>query len=117
MESKQQDLKKRQFWQRTIHEAVRGKLSIREFCRQHRLKESQFYWWQRRLNGQRRTHGLQRHKTNGTAASFALVSNDPRAGDAGIELILRDGSRIRISRGVDEQTLRDVLAAVGSAQC
>jgi len=117
MEAKQQDLKKRQFWQRTIHEAVRSKLSIREFCRQHRLKEGQFYWWQRRLNGQRRTQGLQRHKTNGTTASFALVSNDPGAGDAGIELILRDGRRLRISRGVDEQTLRAVLEAVGSAGC
>jgi hypothetical protein len=70
MEAKQQDLKKRQFWQRTIHEAVRSKLSIREFCRQHRLQEGQFYWWQRRLNGQRRTQGLRRHKTNGTTASY-----------------------------------------------
>jgi hypothetical protein len=24
-------------------------VSIREFCRQYRLRESQFYWWQRRL--------------------------------------------------------------------
>jgi hypothetical protein len=24
-------------------------MSIREFCRQRRLRESQFYWWQRKL--------------------------------------------------------------------
>jgi hypothetical protein len=54
---------------------------------------------------------------NGNPASFALVSNDPGAADAGIELILQDGRRLRISKGVDEETLRAVLAAVGSAQC
>jgi transposase-like protein len=116
MEGKKQDLRKKYFWQRTIREAIRSKLSIREFCRQHRLKESQFYWWQRRLNGSRRPKGQQRG-SKGEYASFALVSNDPGTGDAGIELILQDGSRLRISRGVDEQTLRDVLAAVGSARC
>ena len=30
-------------------------------------------------------------------ASFALVSNDPNAADAGIELVLGDGRRLRIS--------------------
>jgi hypothetical protein len=117
MEAKQQDMEKKRFWQQTMREAIRSKLSIRQFCRQRRLKESQFYWWQRRLNGNRRPRGQQhRPSTNGNA-SFALVSNDPGAGDAGIELILQDGRRLRISRGVDEQTLRAVLEAVGSAGC
>ena len=116
MEAKQQDMEKRHFWQKTIREAIRSKLSIREFCRQHRLKESQFYWWQRKLNGNRHPRGQQRKCIEGNA-SFALVSNDPGAGDAGIELILQDGRRLRISRGVDEQTLRAVLAAVGPVGC
>lgn len=116
MEAKHQDMDKKRFWQQTIREAIRSKLSIREFCRQHRLKESQFYWWQRKLNGSRNTRRQQRQRINGNA-SFALVSNDPGAGDAGIELILQDGRRLRISRGVDEQTLRAVLAAVEPAGC
>jgi hypothetical protein len=44
----------------------------------------------------------------------ALVSETPGELDAGIELVLADGRRVRIRRGVDEQTLRTVLAAVGS---
>jgi hypothetical protein len=116
MKAKQQEVEKKRFWQQTIREAIRSKLSIRQFCRQRRLKESQFYWWQRRLNGNRRPGGRHRPSMNGNA-SFALVSNDPGAGDAGIELILQDGRRLRISRGVDEQTLRAVLEAVGSAGC
>lgn len=117
MKSNSQDVEKKRYWQQMIREATRSTLSIREFCRRHRVKESQFYWWQHRLNGSRRSQGLRGQSHNGRAASFALVSNDPGAADAGIELILQDGRRLRISRGVDEQTLRAVLAAVGSARC
>ncbi len=41
--SKRQDVEKAKRWQRTIREAARSGLSIREFCRQRRLKVSQFY--------------------------------------------------------------------------
>ena len=115
MRNSQQDIEKKRYWQKVIREATRSKLSIREFCRQNRIRESQFYWWQRKLNENRCSPKPQ--NGNGKATSFALVSNDSGAADAGIELILQDGSRLRISRGVDEQTLRSVLAAVGSAGC
>jgi len=46
-----------------------------------------------------------------------LVSDEAGSTDAGIELILQDGRRFGISRGDDEQTLRDVLAAVGPTGC
>jgi hypothetical protein len=46
-----------------------------------------------------------------------LVSNEPGANDAGIELVLAGGRRLRIARGVDEATLRAVLAAVEPAGC
>ena len=60
-------------------------MSILEFCRQRRLKESQFYWWQRKLKASRQ----ERNKltSSGGAASFALVSEDgasmPAAGAPG----------------------------------
>jgi hypothetical protein len=50
-------------------------------------------------------------------ANFSGIRNDPNAADAGIELVLGDGRRLRISRGVDEQTLRAVLAAMGPEGC
>ena len=45
MSSGKRDVEKARYWQRTIREAARSGMSIREFCRQRRLKESQFYWW------------------------------------------------------------------------
>ncbi len=112
MSRRERDAEKARYWQRTIREAVRSGMSIREFCRQRRLKESQFYWWHHKLKGSRQERSIRRQGVNRGPASFALVSNEPEGTDAGIELVLGDGRRLRIRKGVDEETLRAVLAAV-----
>lgn len=114
MKARKQDVEKARYWRAIIHQAARSGLSNREFCRQRKLQESQFYWWQRKL--------ATRHPANGwkptpAAASFALVSEESGVADAGIELVLSGGRRLRIARGVDEQTLRAVLAAIDAEAC
>ena len=119
MGRQQRDIEKERHWAKVIREAARSGKSIREFCAQRKLKESQFYWWQRKLRERREDRALRRSgrpKVRGEA-TFALVSDEPGQLDAGIELVLADGRRVRISRGVDEETLRTVLSAVGSAPC
>ena len=108
---------RREQWRKLIAEAARSGISVREFCRQRRVTEPQFYTWRARLNG--KVHGTARRRAMaaGKAATFALVSDAPGTLDAGIELVLAGGRRVRISRGVDEATLRTVLAAVGSEPC
>jgi len=106
---------KAQQWRSTIREAARSGLSISEFCRRRKLREKQFYWWRHKLTGS--TRSKRRAGSETRKASFALVSEEPGALDAGIELVLRDGRRLRISKGVDEDTLRAVLSAVGPAGC
>ena len=117
MGGRREDAGKREQWRKLIAEAARSGISVREFCRQRRVTEPQFYAWRARLNG--KAHGAARRRalSAGKAATFALVSDAPGALDAGIELVLADGRRIRISRGVEEATLRTVLSAVGSASC
>ena len=107
------DLEKARFWRKAVHDAARSGLSIREFCRQRKLHESQFYWWQRNLAAK---PAPQANKATG-AASFALVSGEAGAPDAGIELLLASGRRLRIAKGVDEATLRSVLAALDEPGC
>jgi hypothetical protein len=114
MNRRNHDVEKQQYWQKTIGDAARSGMSIRELCRQRRLKDSQFYWWQRKLNASRQERsqaGIQDR-----AASFALVSEDGMDMSAGLELVLRDGRRLRISQGVEEETLRAVLAALESGK-
>ena len=117
MARQKRDVEKERYWAKVMREAARSGKSIREFCRQRKLKESQFYWWQRKLRERRADQALRRSgggKGSGQAGTFALVSDEPGDLNAGIELVLADGRRVRISRGVDEETLRTVLAAVGS---
>ena len=120
MARQQQDIQKEGRWTKLIREATCSGTSIREFCARRNLKESQFYWWQRKLRERREKRTLRRGRTAQApkpAGTFALVSDDPNQLDAGIELVLADGRRVGISRGVDEATLRTVLAAVGSERC
>ena len=117
MSGNKQDVEKARFWRSTIREAARSGVSIREFCRRRKLKECQFYWWQHRLSMTRRSAAQERKQRPRGPASFALVSEEPGANDAGIELVLAGGRRLRIARGVDEATLRAVLAAVEAAGC
>ena len=106
------DAEKARYWQRTIGEAAQSGISVRAFCRQRRLKESQFYWWQHKLKAGRQTLSIRGPGVNRGAASFALESDEPEATDAGIELVLGEGRRLRIRKGVDVETLRAVLAGV-----
>jgi hypothetical protein len=117
MARQRRDIEKERHWAKLIREAARSGLSIRAFCRQRKLKESQFYWWQRKLRERREQRTLRRGvgaKAGGEAGTFALVSDEAGPLEAGIELVLADGRRVRIGRGVDEETLRTVLSAVGT---
>jgi transposase len=116
MNRKQADVGKEREWRGTIREAARSGLSIREFCRQRRVKERQFYWWRQKMQ-QEGARGRRRLGGEKERASFALVSDEAGLNDAGIELVLGDGRRLRIQKGVDEETLRAVLSAVGPAGC
>jgi hypothetical protein len=113
---RQHDERKAREWAKAIREAARSGQSIRAFCSQRRLNESRFYWWQRKLRQGSSRQALKRggrgKRADGVAATFALVSEESGQLDAGIELVLADGRRVRIGRGVDEATLRTVLAAV-----
>ena len=110
---KKHDVEKARYWQAVIRDAARSGLSTRAFCRQRKLKECQFYWWQRHLA----TKPAPQPSKAAGAASFALVSGEAGAPDAGIELVLVGGRRLRIAKGVDEPTLRSVLAALEQPGC
>ncbi len=116
MRQKKTDVEKQQRWEKIIREAARSGISVRGFCRQRHLRESQFYWWRHHLE-QRRQAPAAGKQGNHSGASFALVSEDPGSLDAGIELVLEGGRRLRIRKGVDEATLRAVLQAMERERC
>jgi hypothetical protein len=77
MRGRRPDAEKEQYWRKTIREAARSGMSVRSYCHQHKLSESQFHWWQRKLEEKRRPGKPGRKGAAVAQASFALVSDDP----------------------------------------
>lgn len=92
----------REFWAQLIAERGACGEPVRAFCGRHGVKENSFYRWQRRLR-------------EDTSVRFAEV-NTQRApvglSDPALELVLLNGERLRIGRGVDAATLRLTLDVV-----
>jgi len=68
---------------------------------------------------QGRSTGTDIAQARNRPGSGELCAGQRRTGatDAGLELVLGDGRRLRIRKGVDEETLRAVLAAVEPSRC
>ena len=95
---------RRRYWSKLIAEQEVSGQKARRFCRDRGIGEYSFYKWRRRL---------QQIDT----VQFALLETAPAVAaipDSALELMLRNGERLRIANGVDAATLRLVLDAVRS---
>jgi hypothetical protein len=95
---------RRRHWSKLIAEQEASGQKPRPFCRERGIGEWSFYKWRRRLRP-------------ADTVEFALLETAPApvAGpESGLELMLRNGERLRIANGVDAATLRLVLDAVRS---
>ena len=119
MSRKEREETKADQWRKRITEALRSGLSIREFCRRQGVTEAQFYVWRRKLSNQRGPRCRRgRPPVTKVGQTFALVTDGTGALEqVGVELVWADGRRLRIGPGVDEATLRTVLAVVESGRC
>lgn len=94
----------RRYWSKLIAEQEASKQQARPFCRERGISEYSFYKWRRRLR-------------QAEPVRFALLETVPVAAaeeDTALELVLRNGERLRIAKGVEAVTLRLVLDAVRS---
>jgi transposase-like protein len=93
---------KPRYWGKLIAEQEAGKHKIGRFCRERGISEPSFYYWRNRLR-------------QSAPVRFALLQTAP-AGPGRpactLELVLRNGERLRIGDKVDTATLRMVLEAV-----
>jgi hypothetical protein len=89
------------YWSRVIAEQEASGQKARPFCRERGIGEYSFYQWRKRLS-------------EDATVRFAVLETRSAGAEmpAALELMLKDGERLRISTGVDEATLRMVLDAV-----
>ncbi len=94
--------KRRKYWQKLIAEQAASGQKIRPFCQDRGIGEHSFYQWRKRLRQDK-------------PVRFALLEAKlatTTGTDSPLELVLRNGERLRIGNGVDAATLRTVIEAV-----
>src|SRR3954447_18155096 len=103
-QGKPRDPSKEQHWRQLLERWQDSGLSVRVFCRRHRLAEPTFYAWRRTL--------AQRQPPNPAAAEpltfvpLAIRHDTPSPSAPALELILGDGRLLRIPQGFDPAALR-----------
>src|SRR5437867_4484981 len=113
------DSGKQRHWLDLLGLWQQSKLSVRAFCRRHRLSEPSFYSWRRTL----RQRGLIGQDPADDAVkvqtpAFVQVSVDAgAAAPKSIEVVLAQGRRLRVRPGFDVNTLRQLLRVLEEPAC
>jgi transposase-like protein len=93
---------KRKYWSKLVAEQQASGQKALPFCRERGISPYSFYKWRQRLQ-------------QSAATQFALLETLPTptvSPDSALELVLRNGERLRIGNQVAAETLRIVLEAV-----
>src|ERR1035437_9072195 len=100
------DVTKEHYWREQLAGQPGSGLSVRAYCRRHRLRESAVYFWRKELA---RRGGST--ATCAAAAEHAAEAALPASRRIGgwIEIVLSGGRQVRLLGPVDRQSLADVL--------
>jgi transposase-like protein len=119
----ERDRDKERFWRRMVRVWRRSGLSIRAFCAEHDLAEPSFYAWRRIVAQRDQESARGRTKPErGDARGVVSASDDTpvfvpvRVIDVStsvpFEVVLERGRVVRVQRGFDAATLRQLLAVL-----
>src|SRR6202161_2594373 len=100
----QKAIAKNDQWRERIAAQERSGLSVRRFCKEQGIAEHVLFYWRKRLRNQQQP--VRFSLVERGAASARTVS------EPALELVLNTGERLRISSGVDHETLGTVLTAL-----
>ena len=107
---------KEQHWRQLLERWQHSGLSVRAFCRRHRLAEPTFYAWRRTL----REGDCPANGSQGPGAVTFLpvhVQHDHTDQPPSLELVLGGGRQVRIPPGFDPTTLRALLSVLEGSSC
>jgi len=112
------DRGKERFWRHTFRQWRRSGLSVREYCAEHELAEALFYAW-RRVIAERDQESAQvaaarrvrcEKSAGKDAPTFVPLRVIDASSPAAFEVVLERGRVVRVLRGFDADTLRQLLA-------
>ena len=114
---------KEQFWRRTLRQWRRSGMSVRAFCAEHGLAEPSFYEWRRIIAQRDREAPPVRAQPEQDNSQPAVPDGDDApvfvplrvidtSTQATLEVVLERGRVVRVLRGFDAATLRQLLAVL-----
>lgn len=101
----------RSYWHGVLERWQQSGLSVSQFCREHRISESGFYTWRKKLSPVPPAPETNRDMN----ASFVRV-DIPHSTQRPMTLELATGHRLQISDQVNEKALAKVLHALHEAK-
>lgn len=99
------DLGREKFWREIIRKADGSGKSVRGFCSEKGLNESQFYFWRRELE-------LRDREKESKGGFVELIGTGGENGSAGISIRVDNRLSIEVGRGFDVVTLKALLACL-----
>jgi transposase-like protein len=114
--AKQRDLAKERWWRRLVEQQQGGGLSVRAFCRRHDVAEHSFYWWRRELAA-RPPAAAPAGRVDALLFLPVRVRPDESLATDGVEVLLGNGRRLRVSAGVAPGRLAALAAALEGPAC
>lgn len=120
---------KEQFWRRTIADQPRCGLSIKAYCQREGLELRNFHRWRQvlaRRDGEvlsaQTVHSPDSFTKPVNSSAFLPVrvvqnATQPIASTTPIEIVLRSGPTVRVTRGFDPQALDLVLSVLEARRC
>ncbi|MDX2037238.1 MAG: hypothetical protein SFX72_11355 [Isosphaeraceae bacterium] len=114
MANTKRDARKEAFWRDTIRRQAGSGLSVREFCRRHRLSEPSFHGWRRTLQ----ERDARRPAT--PPAFVPVIVRDERPADttpdAGLVIELRGGRLLRLPGSMPAGRVAELVRALEAAE-
>lgn len=98
------DPRKERQWRQWLRRWQRSGLNVAAFCRQQGLPTSRFRAWRRIL--------ARRDAAQNSWVPVQVLQEPESSPDSALEVILASGRRLRVPRGFDVASLRQVLAVL-----
>ena len=111
---------KEPFWREVIADQQRSGASVQAFCRNRQLNESSFYRWRKRI--QLRDVEASNKQDAPPVLAPVVVVDEPlgesvRESSASIEIVLADGTIVRVPSGTTRTQLDMVFAVLETNRC
>jgi transposase-like protein len=131
----ERDSRRERFWRAALRRQQSSGLTAKEFCRREQLAETAYYYWRRELARRDQEPGsrAERERVRTPAVpdaakkrpvaspplfqELAILGGPSFAADRGLEIILPNGCRLRLSAEVDRGLLADVLQTLETPRC